>query len=430
MANTLAGFPFWMLTFNEDGRPGDAAAIDAFVKEAKEKKLADLFVFSHGWNNDHAMAMALYSAFFGEVRKLVDDASTPKRRAAPIGVVGVIWPSIKWPDAETAGGGAASLDGGTPDLFEELKTVFVSADERAALKTLEGLLDQQKNSEDALGQFQVALNRLTGTVGGSSALDDMESTAFAKKARWNEVLEALAEADENAGGAAGLGDTFGKLWNGAKNALRVATYWKMKNLAGAVGSEGLGPLVGRLHAALPDLRVHLIGHSFGARVVSYTLRGLPASALSPSPVKSLLLLQGAFSHFAFANALPFDKKRKGDLAGMASRVDGPLLATHSLKDTAVGTAYPLASIVAGQDASGLDDPLFKWQAMGHDGAQAVDATEAALGKPGTTYPFAKGKWINLDGNRVIVNGGPPSGSHSDIVHPHTAWLALAAAGIV
>jgi hypothetical protein len=429
MATTLAGFPFWLLTFDKDGRPSEPAAVDAFIRETGEKKLADLFVFSHGWNNDPAMAMSLYSAFFAEVRKLVDDTTIPKRRAASIGMAGVIWPSIKWPDTEADGGGAASLDSGTRDLFEELKTVFVSADERAALKTLESLLDQQKSSDQALEQFQVALKKLMA-AGGANQLDDMESAALTGKAGFKDALTALAESGQADGGAAGLGDTFGKLWNGAKNALRVATYWKMKNLAGSVGREGLGPLLGRLHTASPDLRVHLLGHSFGARVIAYTLRGLPASALSPSPVKSLFLLQGAFSHFAFANALPFDKTRKGDLAGMASRVDGPLLATHSLKDTAVGTAYPLASIAAGQDAAAFEDALYRWQAMGHDGAQAVDAKAAPLGTPGTAYPFSKGQWLNLDGNRVIVNGGPPSGSHSDIVHPHTAWAALAAAGIV
>ena len=185
MATTLAGFPFWLLTFDKDGRPSEPAAVDAFVRETGEKKLADLFVFSHGWNNDPAMAMSLYSAFFAEVRKLVDDATIPKRRAASIGTAGVIWPSIKWPDTEADEGGAASLDGGTPDLFEELKTVFVSADERAALKTLESLLDQQKSSDQALEQFQVALKKLMA-AGGANQLDDMESAALAGKAGWKE----------------------------------------------------------------------------------------------------------------------------------------------------------------------------------------------------------------------------------------------------
>jgi hypothetical protein len=140
-------------------------------------------------------------------------------------------------------------------------------------------------------------------------------------------------------------------------------------------------------------------------------------------------LQGAFSHFTFADPLPFDSTRKGELAGMASRVDGPLLTTHSLKDTAVGVAYPLASLIAGQDAAGEDDLLFRWGSMGHDGAQAVDAKNVPLSNAGASYELETGKWLNLDGNMVIINGGPPSGAHSDIVHPQTAWAALAAAGI-
>jgi hypothetical protein len=44
----------------------------------------------------------------------------------------------------------------------------------------------------------------------------------------------------------------------------------------------------------------------------------------------------------------------------------------------------------------------------------------------TKYDFAAGKWFNLDGNQIIVNGTPPSGAHSDIVHPEIAWAALLA----
>ena len=74
----------------------------------------------------------------------------------------------------------------------------------------------------------------------------------------------------SAGGAAGLGGFFGGLWNGAKNVLRVATYWQMKNRAGVIGINGLAPLIGHIHQGAPNLRLHLLGHSFGARLVSYS----------------------------------------------------------------------------------------------------------------------------------------------------------------
>ena len=439
MTQTVAGFPFWKLEYNEDGQPEDAAQLDAFVDEVKAQGLTDVFIFSHGWNNDPTTALSLYQRFFGEMRKLLDDTSIPKRRDAKIGTAGVIWPSIKWPDDESAesAGGAVSLGAGDSggDLFEELKKVFKTDQQQRILADLEQLLDRKQRSEAALKQFKATLSQLVGKPGPkSSSPDNLEQRGvLAGDDNWREVFEALADQEpegDSTGGAAGFGDQFKRLWNGAKAALRVATYWQMKERAGVVGKTGLALLIARLHEASPNLGVHLLGHSFGARLVSYALAGLPESQVgSKSPVKSLFLLQGAFSHFTFAEALPFDKKRKGELVGMASRVDGPLLTTHSLKDLAVGTAYPLASVVAGQDAADQADTLFRWGAMGHDGAQAVDAKQTQLLKPGAAYPFEAGKWTNLDANKVIINGGPPSGAHSDIVHPHTAWAALAAAGI-
>ena len=46
---------------------------------------------------------------------------------------------------------------------------------------------------------------------------------------------------DGADGTAGIGDAFGRLLHGAKEALRQATYWQMKNRAGTVGRVGLGP---------------------------------------------------------------------------------------------------------------------------------------------------------------------------------------------
>jgi hypothetical protein len=235
---------------------------------------------------------------------------------------------------------------------------------------------------------------------------------------------------QQAGGAAGLGDAFDNLWNGAKEALRAATYWEMKKRAGVVGQTGLGPLIGRLMTVQSNLRIHLIGHSFGARVVAYSLSGLPNGATgAASPVHSLFLLQGAFSHFAFAPSLPFDHNRAGELANMLARVNGPLLVSHTLKDTAVGTLYPMASMLAHDDASAADDLLFRWGAMGHDGAQAVEAPDVPIAPVGQPYPFKAGQALNLDGNTLIVAGSPPDGAHGDIFHPEIAWASLAAAGL-
>jgi hypothetical protein len=442
MSRTIAGFPFWEAAFDEEGKPQDSGGLGQVVTEIQATNLTDLFIFSHGWNNDRQTAQVLYDGFFQQVRKVLDDARFKNQRVARCGIVGVFWPSVLWPDeqpagAGPAGGGAATLRTSKPTgstgimPLEDLRTVFGAAHEET-LQRLHQLLTQRAGGKEALGEFSEKLASLfQGQQKKTDKEDSLEIDALGSKPEvWQNAFKLLSdeETTETAGGGAGLSDELQKLWDGAKGALRVATYWQMRDRGGTVGRVGLGPFINRIAKAAPNLQLHLIGHSFGARLVSYALAGLEAPAAA-SPVKSLFLLQGAFSHFAFAQSLPFDATRSGDLTGKDKLVDGPLLTTFSDLDLAVGRAYPLASIVAGQDASDARKVVSRWGGMGSDGAQAVNATSLNLRQAGSKYEFKKGDWYNLDGNRIIKNGGPPSGAHSDIIHPETAWAALSAAGI-
>ena len=430
MADVVAGFPFWPLRFDKDGN-GDAT-VDTFLDELPGAGLTDLFIFSHGWNNDETTALDLYSRFFGAVRDVLSSGSATLRAGAKIGVAGVLWPSILFPGdtvPPAAEGGASSFTNSYAGTLEtELPKVFCQPGQFPLLQDLLNLLKTQPPSNDALFEFRDKLTHMLTMPQNTSTQDSFEALTATSSDRWLELLDAAAEPPtDNQGGAADFGGFFDKLWSGAKSMLRVATYWEMKNRAGVIGQGSLGPLIGRAAAGSPALKFYLLGHSFGARLVSYSLKGLP-DATTTSPVKMLYLLQGAFSHFAFAAKLPFDTSRSGDLAGMSARVDGPLLTTFSAKDTAVGVSYPAASLLAGQDAADTNNLMYRWQGMGCDGAQGVDAASGTLGS--APYTFERGRWLNLDGNTVIVAGGPPSGAHSDIVHQETAFVALAGAALI
>jgi hypothetical protein len=453
---TMAGQRFWELTFDADGDT-DAGARDRFLAEVRDAGITDLVVFSHGWNNDHRIATALYERFFG----LLAGQLPPGRRDG-VGLVGVFWPSQRWSDepipdfAAAPGAGAAAAGGaaggggaaaavpretavaGNPALDKEtlaqLQELFPAAADQLA--EMAGLLGSPP-TDAALSRFRDLLAEFSTRAGAGG--DDGEGTgpvlppmltddARTLFERYRDTLSSLGVTFQDggaggAGGAAGLGDALHGIWQGAKEALRQATYWQMKGRAGVVGQAGLGPVLGRL-----PVRVHLVGHSFGARLVSYALAGLPDG---PSPVKSVTLLQGAFSHFAFARPLPFDAGRNGALAGMLARIDGPLTACFSSHDLAVGRIYPLASLAARDDSAGAQDALFRWGGMGADGAQGVAAPLDPIrpAAPATTYRFAAGKALNVDASEVVRAGGPPSGSHSDIVHPELTWLVLLAAGL-
>ena len=439
MASEIAGQPHWEIGFNEHGK-ADQGEVDALLAELPGKDLTDLFVFAHGWNNDRRQARRLYQLYFQQVPGLLGRGGGD---AARVGTLGVVWPSKRWadepePTGDGGGGGAAGLGDAAAAtappaddtaLVEDLKDVFKGDQQRQALDELARLLEERPEDPAALARFQTLMGELAGAPDAEAAGEDQGELALLDDDP-EEVFGRFADAvpQTGEGGAAGIGDAFGRLWDGAKEALRQLTYFEMKKRAGVVGKQGLGPLLGRIHQADPELRIHLLGHSFGARLVSFALAGLPDGA--DSPVKSLYLLQGAFSHFAFADALPMDRSRGGALKGMAARVDGPLVASFTVHDLAVGKLYPLAALSSRDDAAGLEDRLFRWGGIGHDGAQAVDATVTTLGPVGTGYPFQKGRFVNLDGNAIINRGGPPSGAHSDIFHPELVWAGLAAAGLV
>jgi hypothetical protein len=451
----MHGLPYWELRFDANGDP-DGDQRSALLAQLPASGVTDLFVFSHGWNNRPDVARRLYDRFYG---LLADAATQHAGPDASLGLVGLIWPSMRWPDESIpdfapAAAGLADMGQEQEQTFTDLKEQFSAPEQQAALTRMDELLRTRPADEARLEEFQQLMKSLgegsTGAeedAGENSLVEDPPEEAFGK------FLPALASAgmpsgltpaSPDAGGAAALGDiggagagvvsdaggaaglNLGRLWQGAKEALRSFTYFQMKKRAGTVGVQGLGPLLGTIAQQAPGVRVHLIGHSFGARLVSFALAGLPDG--DATPVKSLLLIEGAFSHFAFAQRLPF-RDGAGALAGRDRRVDGPLVVVHSEHDSAVCVLYPIASRASGEDAAGLTDALFRWGAMGADGAQAVDAASDAVKAAGTAYALATGRFTNVDASTVVKTGGPPSGAHSDIFHPELAWLALSAAGL-
>jgi hypothetical protein len=443
VATEIAGLPFWELTFDADGDP-DGPQRDAFL--AGVRGLTDVIVFSHGWNNDRRIANELYRRFFGLLGPQV-----PAAARGTVGLAGVVWPSLRWSDepipdffADGSGGvpGTASVtarDTATaadPSLDDatlaELRAAFPSATtpleemarllagppSDAALSAFHGCLAAFSRSADA-GPDDGEGDPLP--AGEPRMLLDDPVTLFD---RYRAALVAEGVELTAAGsGTAGLGDMLGGLLHGAKEALRQATYWQMKNRAGVVGRAGLGPLLGQLP---PGVRAHLVGHSFGARLVSYALAGLPDG---PSPVRAVTLLQGAFSQFAFASPLPFDAGRRGALAGTPARIAGPLVACFSEHDGANGRFYPLASFAAQEDSADAVNPSSRWGAIGANGAQGAGAALEGIKPVGARYGFAPGAVLNVDASEVVINGRPPTGAHSDIVHEQLTWLVLAAGGL-
>jgi hypothetical protein len=176
-----------------------------------------------------------------------------------------------------------------------------------------------------------------------------------------------------------------------------------------------------MRAAAPGLRVHLVGHSFGGRLVSAAAMGRVGSeTIAPA---SMTLLQAAFSHNGFAE--DFDRARDGFFREVVSgrKVAGPIVITHTKNDRAVGLAYPIASRLSRQDASDLGDEEDVFGGIGRNGALARVTPEAVAGEllgADGVYAFTAGKLHNLEADRFIAG-------HSDITGPEVANALLAAA---
>src|SRR4029450_13487081 len=144
-----------------------------------------------------------------------------------------------------------------PVLVEDLKDVFEGAERQAALDELARLLEERPEDPAALARFQALMAELaTDPDAGSPGEDQGELALLEDDPEAGSGRFADPAPQPGEGGAAGLGDTCGRLWGGAKEALRQLTYFEMKKRAGVVGRQGLGPLLGRVPHAGPEGRHH------------------------------------------------------------------------------------------------------------------------------------------------------------------------------
>ncbi|WP_327282683.1 MULTISPECIES: serine-threonine protein kinase [unclassified Streptomyces] len=437
--------PYAELTFDADGD------VDRSTQDAVAGlEATDLLVFAHGWNSDRSTSTRLFDRFYAPFPGLVGSG-------VRLGYVGVVWPSIRFSDepipdfdprgALTEPGHGTALDPATLRALGEFWPGRVAELDRVA-----ELLEDRPESVAAFTEFGALVRELAGVdavdavdpaaaAGADAAADAAGAgpTVAAPAVRdvpaiftldvlevCRAFTEGLIEAGALPGGGAEPGLTLGgslhALWSGAKELLRQATYYQMKRRAGTVGERGLGPVLAELAGHRPALRIHLIGHSFGARVVSFALRAVPDGARY---VKSVTLLQGAFSHYAFADRLPHDKGSGGTLRGMQRKTDGPVVACHSPYDSALKVFYPLASRMAGDSAGllGFDE---RWGAIGHDGVQAVPGAPRLTLDAALRAGVPQAGCVSVDTGSVVRRGGPPSGAHSDICHEELARLVVAA----
>jgi len=436
--------PLYLVRYDDDGRPRSPRTEAALRRAAAGGAFSDAIVLIHGWNNDFAAALALYRRWIGALADLLVDHPLPAGRPfAPL-FVGAIWPSAALLAADEHGPDiAAGADPAADDA--EAAALEATIDDLAAAVApadrarFDDLVDRPRvTAAEAEALAAMLAPLFAGGDADLGAPDDAERTpeAIVAAARALGAPSAPIPTDLDDFGTVG-GVDGGAPPGGApalagddgldvRDLLRVLTVWRMKDRAGRVGAKGVGPLLRGLLADTAALgtRVHLVGHSFGARV-ALTAIAHPPEAELPRPVASALLLQPAVNHLCFA--ADAGAGRPGGYRVALGRVERPILSTFSAHDLPLRLAFHLAlvrprDLGEAQIAAGAPgDPPSRYAALGGYGPRGVGAGARVepIRDPGDPYDLAEGlELLALDGSRTIHG-------HGDVAGPGAAWALRA-----
>ena len=418
LASDLGDVPFYVIQFDEHGNCTSPAALDHLVETSKTK--TDVFLFSHGWNNDWDAATNRYDRF---VQRFVNVRSQqwnpPSRTFAPV-LVGVFWPSTalvapseRGPDIAAGGLSdpdvVALADVLEPDKKARFLRIVAEPSGADAAELAAMLAPLLSDSTDELGSDG-------GPVSSEELLAVWEAVADQGRSESGQAPGGfIADGPQAPGGV--LAEPAAAGWNPIqliRNGIRATTVLLMKDRAGRVGGTGVAQMLHRLADASTETRISLAGHSYGAKVV------LSAVCNGPAPsrkVDSVLLLQPALSCYAFTSDL---EGKPGGYRPAFDRVRLPIITTYSGHDAPLTKVFHLAvrrqsdlaeAVIAGQ-------PPSKFAALGGYGPQGVDAEWTSMPAVGEPYPLSTGhRIVAVDGTRYIE-------SHGAVETPETAWALL------
>jgi pimeloyl-ACP methyl ester carboxylesterase len=424
----------WLIKFDKSGACISPKTRQALIERLGTAGDIPVILFSHGWNNDFDDATALYRKFLMGVEAHI--AANNPGMAKPL-FVGVLWPStwLSFDSGLTIAGGVpdaarpdAALTTSEQDLVSELSEALPSSSERRRFEELMSgePLDAMEVTELALLLQRALARSASSTVAATEegAVPTAADIETALNALPQKYMPAGGDDDEElpvggtiGSGAAALVRPAGLLhYFDPRSALRVASVYQMKDRAGTVGARGVSLLLSDIVEQASG-GVHVVGHSYGCKVV---LSALAATAPGQK-VTSALLLQPAISHLAFAEKVP-TTDRPGGYAGVASRIEKSLLMTYSAKDSALHDVFHLAlrrnADLGEFGIAGAGEPPSLYAALGGYGPRlAGEKLYKKLPEPGVPFDLPREPYpAAFDGSNGQVN------SHGDVATAYTTWL--------
>lgn len=418
----------FLLRFDEDGELLSPQTQE-LVTSSLTDGYTDVFVFSHGWNNNFKVASEKYLTF------IEGYAAQRARLALPVPLdykpllIGVMWPSTSflfpWEKGPTIAADPAADDGEREEMLRLLLAAMAPEARSQLVELIDGAdaLDRAA----ATGAAELVLDAVRPASDPEDASEAPSVDEFLEAWGALEGLAPPAPADPNAFGGIGAGEPHADVQAAAgsrldpRGLLRAATVWMMKDRAGRVGGRGVAPLLERVLED-SEARLHLVGHSFGARVVLSAM----ATQKAPRKAHSMLLLQPAVNRWCFAHEV-IGRGIPGGYRPVLDRVERPIVTTYSRYDKPLHEAFHLAvrgSSLGEPDIAAVGD-VERYGALGGYGPKGIDdrVTQKDACAEGTSYDLVGvGGVVAIDG-AVEIDGKPAIDGHGDI-NSKVAWWAL------
>jgi hypothetical protein len=474
---------YFKLFFDAQGYPQDrnaadqAAVIDALLNSPKP--VTDLWLFSYGWNNDLVHGTSTYDTWVARMREVQQD-KVQDPTYNPL-FIGLYWPSKAWADYSmkltanlSATTGAETTTGGGEGEFEMYSELIAQPTATPApdAQEVQRFVNDFRPVMDPEGiygpDYERDFHRLYTLMSQSQPPSDQEMTEFVKILKKYDTpdphLDPLER--ENVGnapidvvvkqlkdeGAAPAPQYEGFVVDKLQQLFSVFTFWKMKARAAVVGENGVYRFLLNVKKALSkhkrQVRIHLLGHSFGAKLVTAAVYPAASAKNIELPfVNTLVLLLGAFSQFSFSSNIPVSTGASGRYAAIIQCrvVANPLVAIYSCYDTANKFLYPLGMSfkaftpleqryeIGGDEETEELYSISKnpFGALGVNGAQGLnEASYRAIDMQARDAPYIWGNLsgvscLNVDGQPFINKGDPPAGAHNDNAKYEIFYLALA-----
>jgi hypothetical protein len=421
--------PYYVIPFDKGGRCSGPETRSHLVNAVKQARFTDVFLFSHGWNNDWTVATRRYEDFMNGYIGMRQAHALPVPKPYRPLLVGVFWPSTALTfgadeeGPQIAAGDAAAMDRAVAEERTAIGEIAESLPDESverfyALSQRDGLTDAEALELAAIVQpLYSAGSDETGETGTPTPTEIVGAWRGLVPER-DELEEfGTANATPVAPQAAGIGGVLRKL--DPRPILRALTVRRMKDRAGKVGAQGVGPLVRDLmsadQSAAQPSRLHLIGHSYGAKVM---LSSLAYGGAPPRKAHSLLLLQPAVSHLCFAERVP-KTASAGGYRIVLERVNPPVLSTFSAHDFPLTKVFHLAlrreSDLGEAQIAASDDPPSIHAALGGFGPRRAGERLIDIHDVKQVYDFSGGApVVGLRGTRTIAG-------HGDISNESTWW---------